>query len=105
MPQLNVLPLLKEVHAERRAQLEKFGPQEHPNGTDSSFSDLADAFREDADRAAAEGNLTWRQIMLEEVYEALSETDPVKLRAELIQVMSVASSWIDNIDSAVTPSE
>jgi len=42
---------------------------------------------------------TWEMILLEEVWEALAETDPVKLRAELIQVAAVAVAWVEDIDS------
>jgi hypothetical protein len=42
--------------------------------------------------------LTWRDILLEEVYEAFAETDSDRLREELIQVAAVALSWVDAID-------
>jgi hypothetical protein len=44
------------------------------------------------------GDLTWDGILLEEVYEALAEADPVKLREELVQVAAVAASWVVALD-------
>jgi len=34
----------------------------------------------------------WLRVLLEEVYEALSKTDPAALRAELVQVAAVAAA-------------
>lgn len=41
---------------------------------------------------------TWLLIALEEALEAFSETDPVKLRAELVQLGAVVVAWIEAID-------
>jgi hypothetical protein len=41
---------------------------------------------------------TWDGLLLEEVYEALAEDDPVKRRAELVQVAVVAAQWISALD-------
>lgn len=40
----------------------------------------------------------WRHILDEEVAEALAETDPERLRAELVQVAAVAVQWIEALD-------
>lgn len=50
------------------------------------------------DRATREGTCTWAHVLDEEAAEALAETDPVKLRAELIQVAAVALHWASNLD-------
>lgn len=50
------------------------------------------------DRAFREGRCTWAHVLDEETAEALAETDPVKLRAELIQVAAVALHWVANLD-------
>jgi hypothetical protein len=62
--------VLDEVQDERRRQDAKWGEQNHPDGT----------------------------IALEEVFEALVETDPAKLRDELLQVAAVAVAWVEAID-------
>lgn len=90
--------VLLEVAAERTAQDEKFGEQNHPDGTDPSFSTLADAARVRVDASAQVGRLTWREILLEEVWEAMSEADRAALRIELLQVAAVAVAWVEKLD-------
>lgn len=51
------------------------------------------------DRADREHRLTHLHVMEEEFCEAMAETDPVKLRAELVQVGAMALKWILDIDS------
>lgn len=51
------------------------------------------------DRAFREGRCTWAHVLDEETAEALAETDPAKLRAELIQVAAVAMHWVANLDA------
>ncbi len=46
---------------------------------------------------ATEGHVTWLQILLEEFAEVAVETDPEKLRVELIQVAAVAVSWAEKL--------
>lgn len=38
-------------------------------------------------------------MLLEEVFEAMAESDLVKLRAELVQTSAVCVAWIEDIDS------
>lgn len=45
----------------------------------------------------------WRTILAEEVYEAFAETDPARLRHELVQVAAVAAAWVEDIDSRSQP--
>lgn len=89
--------VLVDVAAERRRQDEKWGQQDHPNGT-GAFKPEADAARERCERLFATGYPMWWPILLEEVYEALAEEDPAALREELIQVAAVAVGWIECID-------
>jgi len=49
--------------------------------------------------AAKAGVVTWLDILIEEVSEALAEDDPQKLRTELVQVAAVAVQWIEAIDT------
>lgn len=46
---------------------------------------------------AEEGTLTYADILMEEVIEALEETDPGKIVEELIQVAAVAIAAADSI--------
>lgn len=116
-----VSTVLAEVAAERARQDAKWGEQNHPDGTgpeshplvvDGAKNDLiypgplriavanrlAVGFTQSTDAAAREGSLTWRHILLEEVFEALAESDPAKLRRELIQLAAVATQWVEAID-------
>ncbi|MEU9921907.1 hypothetical protein AB0H51_11520 [Streptomyces griseoluteus] len=88
------------VDDERQRQLEKFGDQHHPDGTGLPVCEhAARRYRDHADRAAASGHLAWRDVLLEEVYEALAESAPARLRAELVQVAAVCAAWVADIDS------
>ena len=91
--------LLEEVYAERAAQDARWGEQNHPDGTGTELSvERANDAREACNANARAGVLTWADILEEEYYEALAETDPKKLRTELIQVASVALGWVGAID-------
>lgn len=95
---LRTVAVLQEVSDERSRQLDKWGPQYHPDGTGS----LADKYKravytEINDRRAVSESAQWREVLLEEVYEALSETDPEKLATELTQVAAVAVAWVEDI--------
>ncbi|NUR08975.1 MAG: hypothetical protein HOQ45_18460, partial [Nocardioidaceae bacterium] len=83
-----------EIDAERARQDAKFGQQNHPDiaGDDdvqadarAMFEDLAHEYREinngNLDPRDPDRRLDWTGILLEEVYEALAEEDPAKLRA------------------------
>lgn len=84
--------------AEMHAQDVKWGPaRQMPNGTGEEFNfshDLATYFQNETDRAFVNGRGTWAHILMEEVYEALAETNPKRLKAELIQVAAVALQWV-----------
>lgn len=88
-----------EVAAERARQDAQWGEQNHPDGTHHAFAPLADAQRARTNRLAGEACLTWREILEEEVLEALA-CDPgsPELRAELVQVAAVATAWVECID-------
>ncbi|MEV7011673.1 hypothetical protein [Streptosporangium sp. NPDC051022] len=96
-----------KLRAELARQDEKFGEQNHPDGTGEAFTNefgtiigpyLAKVHQRLCLEAADNGTLTWRHILLEEVYEALAETDPERLKAELLQVAAVAMQWRRAID-------
>lgn len=90
--------VLDEVDAERHRQHAKWGEQGHPSGTDASWRTSADWVRQQVEKAAREGRVTFLDILQEEVLEVFAETDPARLRAELVQVAAVAVQWIEAID-------
>lgn len=106
--------VLSEVHGERIAQHAKWGEQNHNTFYPGDEKHVASWYKERADmmKCLNEGtiqalhslgypedrNCTWDTILREEVYEALSEIDPQKRRAELVQVAAVAVAMIEHID-------
>lgn len=90
--------ILADIVTERDAQDALFGVQDLPDGTGASFADRADMGRDACDAAFARGEGTYRHVFLEEVYEALAEDDPAKLRAELVQAVAVGVKWLEAID-------
>lgn len=100
-----LLRFARLIDTERQAQLTKWGDQHHRDGSStytnvSLCADLAEQMRKvNADPA----ELSWTTILLEEVYEAGAETDPAKIRAELIQVAAVCAAWIADIEQRPRP--
>lgn len=94
--------VLAEIEHERDRQDVVWGEQNHPNGTGMSPFDApwAKAAKAICQAAASAGKVTWRDILNEEVRESFAESDPVKLRAELVQVAAVCVAWIESIDRA-----
>lgn len=89
---------LVAVSFERQAQDMRWGEQSHPDGTGESFRAMAEEARTRCDAKHKSGRGSWLDILLEEVYEAATESDPDLLRAELIQVAAVAVNWVEAID-------
>lgn len=97
--------VLLEIEAERKAQDARWGEQNHaqqggdvPAKAIAHYNDAANSWKRINDERVGKGNLGWDGILLEEVYEALAETDPAKRRAELVQVAAVAACAIECID-------
>lgn len=92
--------VLDEVLTERWRQHQKWGVQTHPDGTGDP-ADIGEAhwYRNAYDRMASAGAVTWRATLIEEVYEAFAEKDPVLLRKELLQVAAVATAWVRDLDT------
>jgi hypothetical protein len=91
--------VVNEILIERERQDAKWGEQNHADGTGGAVHrHLASQYRDECDTTHRAGEGTWRTILLEEVHEALAESDPAKLRAELIQVAAVAANWVECID-------
>ena len=67
-----------------------------PDGTGAShYRDAANTARDVCDTLGSAA--TWRHILTEEFWEALAESDPDLLTAELLQVATVALRWVDAI--------
>lgn len=115
--------VVANVVEERVAQEAKWGQQNHPNGTGGEtgiepfgYADaadladwlakpepdgtVADFMRHRCEVMFSQGSGTYEAILTEEWGEAVSEPDPAKLRAELIQVAAVAIAWAEKIDRA-----
>lgn len=90
--------VIHAIRCERWAQDSKWGQQNHRDGTSIMWREWADLMRSTADKLAAQGVLSWADILFEEFYEAMAETDEDKLREELIQVAAVATAWVECID-------
>lgn len=103
--------ILKEIEKERARQDSKWGEQHHPDQCDyptpeykqEYYSLEAESYKMHNDWSAKRGKTTWDDILLEEVYEALSEPDPKKKIEELIQVAAVAVVWIEDLMSRGNP--
>lgn len=60
--------------------------------------DLANLARARCQALSRFGEPTWESVLTEEWAEAMAESDPTALRAELLQVAAMAVSWITVID-------
>ena len=110
----NLPRIFGEVNKERVKQLTKWGVQNWP-GIDQTLlhrkgSCTPQQMCEDYEIPTEEraqmvtdlkqdrGDLTYAQITIEELCEAVSEFDPQKQRYELIQTVAVLMGWIDCLD-------
>lgn len=92
------------VDAERQKQLAKWGDQHHPDGTAQTEDDLRAASARHLCQAMARlGQVTWRDILWEEVNETLAESDPERLEEELVQCAAVIQAWIADLHSRRVP--
>lgn len=89
--------VFNSVNAERDRQEAKWGSQSWDNGTTEDYRWIADAYRDNCEAAFKAGELTWHDILLEEVFEAMGEEDVDRLEMELVQAIAVAVNWIEDI--------
>jgi hypothetical protein len=105
--------ILREVAAERVRQDEKWGEQNHPDGTGPDVAWMlghgwtssvmaATLYKKINDEKSDRGILTFLDIALEEIAEAFAEKDEALLRAELLQCAAVLVNWIGAIDRRAT---
>lgn len=95
----NLAKIFGDILTERQRQDDKWGEQNHPDGTgDEHYKQMEEAYKFKVDSVAAVGEDTWDLILLEEIYEALAESDVTKLRKELIESAAVIVAWVGAID-------
>lgn len=86
------------VFQERCRQHDKWGEQNYPDGTGYiGFASCATEAKRRTDEAASNGTLTYANVLEEEFWEAMAETDKEKLKDELIQVAAVAAAWVEKL--------
>lgn len=109
--------ILREVSAERDQQIAKWGDQRLRNFRSGAFRDpeapsvrtgtrramlglaaTTEEFRTRCEVAEKSGILSFADVLMEEVSEAMDAENEVELRAELIQVAAVAVKWIEALD-------
>ncbi len=90
----------RDILDERLRQAEKWADCESlPDGTGGAGRPTYEAIaRAACDRAYREGRLTHAHVFEEEASEVLAETDPEKLREELIQVAAICVKWLADLD-------
>lgn len=97
--------VLREVAKERDAQDKKWGEQNHPmiggfmpEAHRREYARQAAGWKHTNDLRVENETLGFDGILLEEVCEALEETDPVNQRAELVQTAAVVVGMIEALD-------
>lgn len=104
--------VLDDVAAERVRQFARYGSNSDlMDGTgptvrwlwpisDDQATDIQVQFREDYEWAEQHyGKPTWCDLVREEVAESFQESDPGRLREELLQVAALAVSWVETLDA------
>ena len=111
-------PVVLELAEERTRQTAKHGDQSHlPDGTGAALwlsmdddyirrhgirrdnlAAWAKSRTDAASQSQGDGSITFEHILTEEWAEAIAESDPDALRAELVQVAAVAVQWVEAID-------
>lgn len=94
-------PVFVQFEQERLRQLAKWGDQRghRQDGTGSPFFvNWADEYKRQNDEREAAGKPgIWAKILLEEVFEALSETDGPRLFTELKESGAVITAWMEDL--------
>lgn len=70
----------------------------HPDGTSDRFRAIADTTRWREQEAAGKGTVTWQQILDADTAAAYAETDPARLREQLLRVAATAVAWCEALD-------
>ncbi len=103
----DAISVLSEVAGEWYRLEKKYPGQQHPDGTGPTvmldpfgpvdMHDLRVLMAKLSERDNADGNMTWLQVLLNEVFEAAECSDRVKLATQLLQVAAVAGKWLSVI--------
>ena len=100
---LTFTSVMSQVFKERVRQVLKFGVQRLPSDTGKSgWKRTASIVKRRMNALLKFGHPTWSMVLLEEVYEALSEADPERLHEELIQIIAVCANWLETLDTCGT---
>lgn len=101
------MTIIEEILEERRRQDEKWGVQNHKIVTDTVPHELLMTYyslpreeraKKNCDTATKEGILTWGDIIVEELVEALNAKDYKDMRTELVQCGAVILAMIESLD-------
>ena len=101
------IPILQEISRERNKQDEKWKEQNHPIVDNSYVSDgmslryglpSEKRVKELYDSLSKRGELTWGDIVVEELVEALCAPNKELMREELIQCAAVVVAMIESLD-------
>lgn len=92
--------VLEEVHAERTAQQDKWGMQDHPCIREDSIYGIAPEriAKEQCDERFRDGKGSWLDIAIEELAEAHGAKTDEERREELVQMAAVCVAWVQAID-------
>lgn len=93
-------PVFIAIERERFAQIAQWGEQRgYKDGTGHEFFlRMAGEYKAQNDARQEAGKPgVWSKVLLEEVFEALSETDELMLEDELIQTAAVCVAWIEDL--------
>lgn len=105
---MNKKTVFQEFDQAMKDQDDKWGVTDNPDispedpGIYSYYSAQAEDWKSVNNFRAMRGSIAWDGILLEEIYEALAEEDPARLREELIQAGAVIAQWIKAIDRRET---
>jgi hypothetical protein len=73
------------------------GTQELPSGTSPNYIDRKDHFVAALHHCWAEGEATWLDVLLADVYGVASETNPAELRRRLADTAATITFWIEQL--------
>lgn len=98
---LAVEQALDRVRLARKAQMHSFGQGElWDDGTGSAdFAQLYGQQRRENTRARNMGELTWRHVILADMFSALAEGNPDVLRAKVANLAATAIAWVEALET------
>jgi len=76
----------------------KFGTKSWPDGTTEKLRPQLENFADAAQRAAADGALTWNHLMLSHAYQVASTEDAGDLYMALAGLARTAVQWMESLN-------